>query len=176
MRIFDISALGWLHTLACIVALPAGLWLLMAAKGTPRHQRIGRWYLISMVIGSVTALGLYAPIAGIEPGFNRFHWMAVMTLIALGFAYIGARRQAKAPWAYVHPAGMLTSYYMLIGALINESFARADVLQAYAGGRVLGLTQAANMALFFALLIVVLTRIALKRARLNPRPPQPAGV
>lgn len=168
MRIFDISLLGWIHTLACAIALPAGLVTLAMAKGTPRHRRVGRWYLILMVIGSVTAFGLFAPIAGIEPGFNRFHWMAVITLIALAAAYVGARRQAKAPWAYVHPAGMIVSYYMLIGALINEAFARADLLQGFVGGRVLGLVQAANMALFFALLIAVLAKIGVKRARLRP--------
>ncbi|MCV5736747.1 hypothetical protein OFN56_33095, partial [Escherichia coli] len=90
---------------------PTGLVLLAMPKGTPRHKRIGRWYLVSMVIGSVTALGLYAPIQGIAPGFNRFHWMAVITLIALAVAYVGARRQAKALWAYAHPAGMIVSYY-----------------------------------------------------------------
>lgn len=167
MRIFDISLLGWLHTLACIVALPTGLALLAMPKGTPRHRRLGRWYLISMVIGSVTALGLFAPIQGIAPGFNRFHGMAVITLIALGVAYVGARRQAKAPWAYAHPAGMIVSYYMLIGALINEVFSRADLLQVYQGSRVLGLAQAANMALFFALLIAVMAKVGVKRARLR---------
>jgi hypothetical protein len=115
----------------------------------------------------VTALGLYAPIDGIEPGFNRFHWMAVITLIALAAAYVGARRQAKAPWAYVHPAGMIVSYYMLIGALINESFARVGLLQAFADSRVIGLIQAANMALFFAFLIAVITKIGVKRARMR---------
>ncbi|MGE3335793.1 MAG: DUF2306 domain-containing protein [Rhodospirillaceae bacterium] len=167
MRLFDISVLGWIHTLTCVIALPAGLALLAMTKGTARHKRIGRWYLISMVIGSVTALGLYAPINGIAPGFNRFHWMAIATLIALAAAYVGARRQSKALWAYVHPAGMIVSYYMLIGALINETFARADFLQVYQGSPVLGLTQAANMALFFALLIAVMAKVGVKRARLR---------
>lgn len=120
-----------------------------------------------MVIGSVTSLGLYAPIAGIEPGFNRFHWLALATLAALAVAYVGARRQHKALWAYLHPAGMVISYYMLIGALINEAFARADMLQVYAGTRVPGLTQAANMMLFMAVLGYFAVRVAIRRARLR---------
>ncbi len=166
MRLFDISVLGWIHTIACIIALPSGLYLLAAAKGTKRHRSIGRWYLVSMVIGAATALGLYAPIAGIAPGFNRFHWMAVVTLVALAFAYTGARRQAQAPWAYVHPMGMVVSYYMLIGALINESFARVHALAAF-GARTVGLVQAANMALFLALLVAVAVKVGHKRARLR---------
>ena len=165
MRIMDISILGWIHTLTCIIALPAGLAVLAMRKGTPRHRRLGKWYVVAMVIGSVTSLGLYAPIAGIAPGFNRFHWLALATLVALAVAYVGARRQQKALWAYLHPAGMVISYYMLIGALINEAFARADVLQVYAGTRVPGLTQAANMMLFMAVLGYFAVRVAIGRAR-----------
>lgn len=165
MRIMDISILGWIHTLTCIIALPAGLAVLAMRKGTPRHRRLGKWYVVAMVIGSVTSLGLYAPIAGIAPGFNRFHWLALATLVALAVAYAGARRQQKALWAYLHPAGMVISYYMLIGALINEAFARADVLQVYAGTRVPGLTQAANMMLFMAVLGYFAVRVAIGRAR-----------
>lgn len=165
MRIMDISILGWIHTLTCIIALPAGLAVLAMRKGTPRHRRLGKWYVVAMVVGSVTSLGLYAPIAGIAPGFNRFHWLALATLVALAIAYVGARRQQKALWAYLHPAGMVISYYMLIGALINEAFARADVLQVYAGTRVPGLTQAANMMLFMAVLGYFAVRVAIRRAR-----------
>ncbi len=165
MRIMDISILGWIHTLTCIIALPAGLAVLAMRKGTPRHRRLGKWYVVAMVVGSITSLGLYAPIAGIEPGFNRFHWLALATLVALAIAYVGARRQQKALWAYLHPAGMVISYYMLIGALINEAFARADVLQVYAGTRVAGLTQAANMMLFMAVLGYFAVRVAIRRAR-----------
>lgn len=165
MRIMDISILGWIHTLACIIALPAGFAVLAMVKGTPRHRRLGKWYLVAMAVGSVTSLGLFAPIPGIEPGFNRFHWMALATLAALFVAYVGARRQHKALWAYLHPAGMVISYYMLIGALINEAFARADVLQVYAGTRAAGLTQAANMMLFMGVLGYFAVRVALRRAR-----------
>lgn len=161
----DISILGWIHTLTCIIALPAGLAVLAMRKGTPRHRRLGKWYVVAMVVGSVTSLGLYAPIAGIAPGFNRFHWLALATLVALAIAYVGARRQQKALWAYLHPAGMVISYYMLIGALINEAFARADVLQVYAGTRVAGLTQAANIMLFMAVLGYFAVRVAIRRAR-----------
>ena len=168
MRLMDISILGWIHTIACIVALPGGLAVLALRKGTPRHRRWGKAYVVAMVIGSVTSLGLYAPIAGIEPGFNRFHWLALATLAALAVAYVGARRQHKALWAYLHPAGMVISYYMLIGALINEALARADLLQVYAGTRVAGLTQAANMMLFLGVLGYFAVRVAVRRTRQRP--------
>ena len=165
MRISDISILGWIHTLACVIALPAGLAVLAMAKGTAQHKQVGRWYLVSMVVGCVTAFGLYAPIKGAAPGFNVFHWLSLATLCALAVAYVGARRQALASWAYLHPLGMMVSYYMLIGALINEAFSRADMLQIYAGSRVPGLTQAVNMALFLAVIFYFVVKVALRRAR-----------
>lgn len=163
MRLADISLLGWIHTLACIIAFPAGLAVLAMMKGTPRHKRIGRWYLVAMVVASLTALGLYAPIQGIEPGFNRFHWIAVATLAALALGYVGARRQRRAVWAYLHPLGMVVSYYMLVGGGINEAFSRIYALQPLAGGRVPGLTQAAAMLLFLVVLGVLLAKVAMRR-------------
>jgi len=66
----------------------------------------------------------------------------------------------------VYVIGIVLSI-ILIGALINEAFSRADLLQVYQGSRVLGLAQAANMALFFALLIAVMAKVGVKRARLR---------
>lgn len=167
MRFMDISILGWIHTLTCMIALPAGFAVLAMAKGTARHQRVGRWYLITMLIGTVTAFGLYAPIAGMKTGFNLFHWLAVVTLIALGLAYYGARRQTAALWAYLHPVGMVVSYYMLIGALLNEVFARADALQRFAGGQVLGMVQGTNMMLFAVVLLYFIVKVGMRRSRLR---------
>jgi uncharacterized membrane protein len=167
MRIFDISILGWIHTVACLIALPTGLAVLAMTKGTSRHRRVGLWYFYAMGAANLTALGLYAPIEGIDPGFNRFHWMAVGTLAALAVAYVGARRQREALWAYLHPAGMIVSYYFLIGGLINEAFSRAGALQSFRGTEVPGLTQAANMALFLGLIVYFAVKVALRRANVR---------
>ena len=164
MRIFDISVLGWLHTLVCLVALPTGFAVLAMTKGTARHKRIGHWYLISMALGSATALGLTAPIPGFAR-FNVFHWLSLATLVLLGLAYMAARRQAKAPWAYLHPLGMALSYYMLIGALINELFVRAPFLQRFKGTPALGITHGTAMMVFIAVLAYFAAKVAMRRAR-----------
>lgn len=164
MRIFDISILGWIHALACLIALPTGLMVLAMAKGTSRHRRLGLWYVAAMVAANLTAFGLFAGVPGIEPGFNRFHWMAVATLIALVVAYAGARRQRERMWAYAHPAGMIVSYYFLIGGAINEGFSRIGALQAFRGSQ-LGMAQAANMLMFTLVLIAALMGVARRRGR-----------
>ena len=83
MRIDDISLLGWLHTLASMVALLAGPAVFAMTKGTRFHRQAGTTYAIAMGIASITALGLFAPITGL-PAFNRFHWMALGTLAIPG--------------------------------------------------------------------------------------------
>lgn len=164
MRLHDISILGWIHTLACVIALPAGLFVLAMAKGGARHRRVGLWYVYAMVAANVTALGIYTGVAGIAPGFNRFHWMSVITLAALAVGYAGARRQRAAAWAYLHPAGMIVSYYFLIGGLVNEMFSRIAAFQAFRGAAQ-GMTQGVVMLLFTVMLIFALVGVRRKRSR-----------
>lgn len=164
MRLFDISILGWIHTLACLVALPTGLAVLAMTKGGARHRRIGLWYFYAMVAANITALGIYTGIAGIEPGFNRFHWMAAMTLASLAIAYVGARRQREALWAYLHPVGMVVSYYFLIGGLVNEVFSRVAPLQPFRGA-MQGMAQGVTMLVFTVVLIYFLVAVRRQRAR-----------
>lgn len=166
MRVLDISVLGWIHTLACLVALPTGLAVLAMVKGTMRHRRLGTWYVGAMVIANLTAFGLFAPISGVGPGFNRFHVMALITLIALLVAYVGARRQRQALWAYLHPTGMIVSYYFLIGGLINEALSRIEALAPVRGpGQ--AIAQSVNMLAFTVVLIVALLGVAQRRSRLR---------
>ena len=131
MRLDDISLLGWLHSIACMIALCAGPLVFAMRKGTRRHRTIGYWYVGAMAVANLTALGLFAPIAGL-PAFNMFHWMAVATLIMLALGVWAARNQRTALGAYGHPTMMVLSFYMLIGGGLNEVFSRIGVLRAAA--------------------------------------------
>ena len=136
MLISNISLLGWVHTIACLIALGAGAYLLTARKGTRRHRRLGWWYAGSMLVLNLSILAVYTfdivPGKGPQPGsFGIFHWMAVATLAATVLAVIGAVRQRRSrAWAHVHAQSMLFSYYMLAGGLINELVVRILPLRA----------------------------------------------
>jgi uncharacterized membrane protein len=173
MNLAHISALGWLHTLACLIALPLGFAQLLLAKGTERHVLIGRGYLIAMVLATTTPLALpsHFPVRGV--GFDLFHWGAVLTFVILLIGYVAAARQRASLWAYLHPSAMLCSYYLLIGALVNELFVRVDILRklAFAGAadvvllrsRLLGLTHSVVLLLFLAIWFCILVGVSKSR-------------
>jgi hypothetical protein len=70
---------------------------------------------------------------------------------------------------------MALSYYILLGGLANELFARLDLLRPLAitmvdgaprfGSRITGMTQSALMLATFALIILFIVRVALRRRR-----------
>lgn len=177
MRLDDISILGWLHSAACMIALFAGPLVFALRKGTRTHRTAGYGYVTAMVIANVTALGLFAPIAGL-PAFNMFHWMAVATLLFLGLGVWAARNQRGRLGAYGHPVMMVLSFYMLIGGAVNEAFSRIGPLRAaalagspwahnIAQTRMLGMAQGSAMLIAFGMIVWFAAGVARSRARLK---------
>lgn len=149
----DMSPLGWLHSLACLIALAAGLFNIVTPKGTRLHRRVGDAFAITLVIVCVSALGIYKQ--------HRFwfpHWDSLATLVILAIGWSSARyKWPRRGWIYLHLAAMLSSYYMLIGGGVNEVFLRIDVLHRMVGGKVLasrlvGITQS---LVLLALLVLI---------------------
>jgi hypothetical protein len=55
----DLFPLGWVRLVASLAALATGMLVLLRPKGTPVHQRRGRLYALTLLVTSVTALGIY---------------------------------------------------------------------------------------------------------------------
>ena len=179
MLVSNISLIGWLHSLSCMLALVLGAWNIAMAKGTLRHRRVGLAYVITMLVANLSAFGLYhfdvarfAPFSAGAGVFGLFHWEAVATLAFLGLAVFAAPRQNRAVWAYSHPLAMLVTYYMLVGGLINELFVRVLPLRAFAqahGGvgfgrsPVIGMIHTAALAWFLLSLIYFALKVARHR-------------
>jgi uncharacterized protein (DUF2141 family)/uncharacterized membrane protein len=141
-----LTLIGWLHTLACVVALATGGLVLWRAKGGATHRRHGQLYLCAMVVVNLTALGIYR-----IGSFNVFHLLALCTLASLALAFASARwRKPARHWLRIHLSAVIFSYYQLIGGLINEAFVRVPALQ---GERALtGLVQGVAMMVFLMIL------------------------
>jgi uncharacterized membrane protein len=126
----DLSLLGWVHTLACLPALVLGAMNLVMRKGTAVHRRIGQWYLVTILLVSVTSLGIYR--------LNRFffpHWLAIATIVFAVMAYAFAHfRRPRALWLRFHIVSTVLTYYLLIGGGVNEVFIRVDVVRRLSGG------------------------------------------
>jgi len=188
MNMTGVSLLGWIHTLACTLAILSGALVLLREKGTARHRRMGRIYLYAMLVALISSFGVYhfdvrsfVPFRGEKDVFGIFHWESVFTLFFLLLALFAASRQKRALWAYVHPVSMLITYYMLIGGLVNEVFVRVAFLRELALSEVhgagnpvqtpiAGLTQMAALAGFLILLVMFVVQVARRRRRIRLLP------
>jgi uncharacterized membrane protein len=185
MNMIGVSMLGWLHTLACTVAIGIGAYVLAGPKGTALHRRTGRWYVYTMLVATISSFGVYhfdisrfVPFTAGAGTFGLFHWETVFTLFFLLLAWFAASRQRRAVWAYAHPVSMLVTYYMLIGGLVNELFVRVAFLRNFARAQlhgagnpvrapIAGEVQGVVMLVFVAMLIYFVTRVALYRRGLR---------
>ena len=185
MHIHDITLIGWLHSLACAIALLAGATNLAATKGTPQHKRVGRVYFWSMLALNLSAFAIYrfdiahfVPFSAGPHVFGFFHWLAVGALAFVVVGRFAASRQSAAFWAYLHPIMMVLSYYLLVGGAINEAFARIDPLRDVArrsaaglaqpgNAPIVGLAQTAAVAATFVLIVYFMARVAIYRRTLR---------
>jgi uncharacterized membrane protein len=136
MRLDDISQLGWIHTLMCVLAMITGGMQLVGKKGTALHVRSGNIYFLSMVIANVTALFIFQgqdvifrsgqpPVLG-GRGFGFFHWLAIFALALVLLGRLAASFQKHGFFAYTHPICMILTYWLLLGGAVDEAFVRVD--------------------------------------------------
>lgn len=191
MRLEDVGLLGWLHTLACIAALVAGGWNSILFDRGRWHQLRGDIYVWSMVVANVLVFAIYdfdidfvSGNAG--PGvMGFFHWLAVAALVLTLVGWFAARRQRHGVWAYTHPVAMALSYYVLLGGLVNELFARVSILRPLAvtmvdgqprfGSPIIGMSQSAVMLATAILIAIYIVRVFLRRRARKQGRKMPAG-
>ncbi len=175
----DLVPLGWIHSLACLVALAAGPFGFMTRKGSARHVLIGRAYMVSMIVLNLTALGVYRLGTFFFP-----HMLAIVTLVLIAAGWGSARLVRRhVAWRHVHLSSMIGSYYLLIGGGVNEVYLRVDAardLLNSQGPQLLGMTHAAVMLVFLVMLLGwngwEIGRTIRRRLRLRgPAAPGPAG-
>jgi uncharacterized membrane protein len=147
----SMSVIGFFHTLACILALAAGAYLMVARKGTPRHRRWGDIYTAAILFASFSSLTIYT-----RHHFTAAHWFAVMAIVAvlIGFAF-GRWHGAGSTWRYGHIAGMLVSYYVLIGGGVNEVFLRVSALRPYIVPKMTAAVGLTHMTVMLSLLLLI---------------------
>jgi uncharacterized membrane protein len=151
----NLTMLGWVHSLACVLALALGGVLLVRPKGTQAHKALGQIYMPVMIVVCLTSLFIF------EATGDWFfpHTLAVVTLGALAAGWLAAHfRQPRRLWINIHLSAMIVSYYMLIGGGINEAFLRVDALRALLGPEmiaspVLGVTHQVVMLVFLVWLV-----------------------
>jgi hypothetical protein len=138
--------LGWVHPVASLVAPVAGSLVLLRPKGTV-HSRRGWVYALTLLVTSITALGIYRRGVFFFP-----HWMAIaatiLTTVGITVAHFRIPRKV---WLNPHVTCLLTSFYILVGIVVNEILLRVDLLHRSApirGFPAVGVTHFAVLLLF----------------------------
>jgi uncharacterized membrane protein len=160
----DLSALGWVHFLASLVAVAVGAAVLARPKGTAVHKARGRIYVTAMAATGVTALGIYR--LGV---FFFPHWLAVAALVITAAGLAAAHfKVPSAAWKHLHLTCMVASLYLLIGGAVNEAFLRVGFLRRLVpdlnSSLAVGVTHL-TVLLLFAALIVYFNVVTALRAR-----------
>jgi uncharacterized membrane protein len=185
MNMSHVSAVGWLHTLACIVALLVGGWILLQPKGTAQHRALGRLYVGAAIAANLSVFAIYhfdvqfyPPRAG-PSILGLFHYEAAFTLLLVLAAWFAATRQRLGFFAYAHPVLMVMTYYSFVAGLVSELYVRVEPLHRFAMSTAhaavfnVTMTPAArttqrSVMAFFALVVLWhVARVALRRRQLR---------
>ena len=147
----DLSLVGWVHTIVCVVAMLAFIPVMIARKGSRRHRTFGRVYSLAYVAVCATSLGIYS-----QQRFWFPHWLAIGGLVVLVIGYLAAHLKPRG-WRYIHLSAMLLSAYNLFGGAVNEAYLRIPPLRRLAGDNIMtsplvGMTHALVMLVFVFLI------------------------
>ncbi len=115
------DALGHMHLISAFVALAAGGWVFLIAKGTRWHRTLGHLYVAAMIVVNATALGIYR----LTGAFGPFHFFALVAfatlLVAMGTVLL---RRPRKTWIEAHAGWMAGSYMGLAAAFVAETSTR----------------------------------------------------
>ena len=117
-----LTALGVFHTAISLIAMAAGLVLLIRDKAISARNPAGKIYVITTVITCLTGFGIFQ-----HGGFGKPHELGIATLGVLGVA--GA---AEAGWfgsasAYIETVGYSMTFLFHAIAAVNETATRLPV-------------------------------------------------
>jgi uncharacterized membrane protein len=109
--------ISWLHITTAIIAIVAGLFVLLQVKGTRQHRRLGRVYVASMVTLNVSSFFIFQ----LTGEFSPFHVAAFLSLatVIAGLLPLYRRRPAEG-WLELHFQFMVGSYIGLLAAAASE--------------------------------------------------------
>lgn len=128
---YVVSAVGWLHLIASILALIFGTWVLITSKGTRAHRRVGYLYTVSMILLIATAFLIYR----LFGRFGLFHVAAVVSAVTLAGGMIPAVLRRPKGWLGLHFSFMYWSVFGLYAAFVAESAVRLPVRTMFTSAR-----------------------------------------
>jgi uncharacterized membrane protein len=129
--ILGLSPLGFFHTAISILAIPFALVALLRDGKINPTNLVGKGYLITMLIGCVTAFGIYH-----HGGFGPGHVLSIITLVLLLIGFLAGRGSwlgRAAP--YVQTISFSLTILLLMVFTTTESLTRLPVGHPYAANQ-----------------------------------------
>ena len=116
---FGLTTLGIIHTAISLVALAAGLFVLVRDRQISRATGAGRVYVWATALTCLTGFGIFR-----HGGFGPPHVLGIITLVVLGIAALGESGRFGRLSAYVAVIGYSLTFFfhMIPGA--TETFTR----------------------------------------------------
>ncbi len=111
---------GFVHLITAILALIAGTYILLTAKGTSRHRKVGYVYVFSMSIMLLTSFLIYR----LFSGFGLFHGFSILSTVTLIGGMLPVIRRKSDNWVVRHFAWMYWSVMGLYTAFVAEVITR----------------------------------------------------
>ncbi|XQW83838.1 DUF2306 domain-containing protein [Thalassotalea piscium] len=122
----DYLHLAYLHLITVVPAFIIGTYLLLVRKGTLTHKRLGKVYMVLMLITAVISLLMPAQLGTLF--FNHFgyiHLLSLLTLYAVPAAYFYIKKGNvsghKRSMIILYCGGILVAgtFAMMPGRLLN---------------------------------------------------------
>lgn len=145
----NLSPLLLAHFVAACLALPLGLYQLLARQGTPGHALAGRLYVPAMLLCNLGALASFR----LDTQFLPFHILALVSLSSLGSGMWALRRwlQNRQPGDLkTHKIQMAYSWLGLMMAGVSQVLTnpRFGIIEGYEPVRFWGLVIGLNLLLY----------------------------
>jgi uncharacterized membrane protein len=119
--------LAYIHLATVLLASILGALLLLKQKGTASHRRVGKYYMMLMIITAVVALFMPAKVGPAFLGhFGFIHLFCVLVLYSVPAAYFAARKGELAKHKYnmmgVYVGGILIAgaFTLMPGRLLHK--------------------------------------------------------
>ena len=118
------DTIGWVHTIAAIIALVTGSLILVRTKGTILHKRTGRVYGISMIIVCASAFMIYR----VHNSIGILHFFAFVSTLTLFLGLLPLYYKGYRNPIVAHLSWMYWSVIGLYCAFAAEIFTRLPVI------------------------------------------------
>jgi hypothetical protein len=157
----SLAAFTYLHVAISLIAIAAGLVVIVAMIGAKKVPAVTALFLVTTVLTSLT--GFLFPFKGITPGIVVGILSMIVLLLAIVALYVRGLAHA---WRAVYVVSSALALYFNVFVFIVQSFEKVPALKALAPTQTEAPFKIAQLATL--LLFIGLTIAAFRRFRIEP--------